>query len=180
MRRHFSCAVQDDNRGVAEALNETMCGCTQCNCPGLVVRGTFQILLLPAEGAAAHVREAEVLANDPPLLLAARGREVLAWLLAHTARPENGHAADVMPKTESHSEQEHAEMQGKLGDKGLVLKRMLALGYHGAALARAFTGVLVSSYSMSIHLFRSFCVRCCHAFAIQLGLARADRVAQCL
>jgi hypothetical protein len=98
------------------------------------------MLLLPAKGAAAHVREAEVLASDPPLLLAARGRNVLEWLLAHTARPGNSHAADMTPKNEPHSEQQRAETQGQLGDKGLVLKRMLALGYHGAALTRAFTG----------------------------------------
>lgn len=36
---------RDDARGVAENLNETMCGCTQCNCPGLVARGSHYLTL---------------------------------------------------------------------------------------------------------------------------------------
>ena len=42
---------RDDRRGVAENLNETMCGCTNCNCPGLVARGTHYLTVqvcLPA------------------------------------------------------------------------------------------------------------------------------------
>ena len=35
----------DDQRGVAEPLNETMCGCRECNCRGLIVRGTHSLLL---------------------------------------------------------------------------------------------------------------------------------------
>ena len=31
--------IADDNRGVAEFLNETMCGCHDCHCQGLTIRG---------------------------------------------------------------------------------------------------------------------------------------------
>ena len=31
--------VLDDQRGVAENLNETICGCRDCNCPGMIDRG---------------------------------------------------------------------------------------------------------------------------------------------
>lgn len=37
--------LKDDARGVAQPLNETMCGCTQCHCPGLVARGTHHLTL---------------------------------------------------------------------------------------------------------------------------------------
>ena len=46
--------LHDDYRGVTEPLNETACGCTDCGCHGLVVRGTHHISL--------HVR----LASAPP------------------------------------------------------------------------------------------------------------------
>jgi hypothetical protein len=32
--------LYDDRRGVAEPLNETACGCQDCACDGLIVRGT--------------------------------------------------------------------------------------------------------------------------------------------
>ena len=32
--------LHDDRRGVAEPLNETACGCRDCHCDGLIVRGT--------------------------------------------------------------------------------------------------------------------------------------------
>lgn len=32
--------LYDDRRGVAEPLNETACGCRDCACDGLIVRGT--------------------------------------------------------------------------------------------------------------------------------------------
>jgi hypothetical protein len=109
-----------------------------------VVRGVFQILLLPAAAAAAQIRAAQVVANDPAVLLAARGRDVLAWLLAHTPHHEESDTTgNVMPWSQGHFEQEAAR-QVQLGDRGVVLKRMLALGRHGAALAHAFTGAELS------------------------------------
>lgn len=42
--------LHDDYRGVTEPLNETACGCTDCGCHGLVVKGTHHISL--------HVRPA--------------------------------------------------------------------------------------------------------------------------
>lgn len=35
----------DDGYGVAEPLNETMCGCTECACDGLIARGVHRVLL---------------------------------------------------------------------------------------------------------------------------------------
>jgi hypothetical protein len=35
----------DDQRGVAEALNETECGCRDCACAGLIARGVHRVLL---------------------------------------------------------------------------------------------------------------------------------------
>ena len=35
----------DDWRGVGEPLNETMCGCSACDCDGLIARGTHYITL---------------------------------------------------------------------------------------------------------------------------------------
>ena len=35
----------DDARGVAEPLNETMCGCLACACRGLISRGTHLVTL---------------------------------------------------------------------------------------------------------------------------------------
>ena len=35
----------DDQRGVAEPLNETMCGCRLCECEGLIVRGSHHGLI---------------------------------------------------------------------------------------------------------------------------------------
>ena len=35
----------DDWRGVGEPLNETMCGCRECHCTGLVARGSHWLTL---------------------------------------------------------------------------------------------------------------------------------------
>ena len=35
----------DDIRGVGEPLNETMCGCRECECAGLIARGTHRLTL---------------------------------------------------------------------------------------------------------------------------------------
>ena len=35
----------DDWRGVGEPLNETMCGCSACDCDGLIARGTHYVTL---------------------------------------------------------------------------------------------------------------------------------------
>ena len=35
----------DDQRGVAEPINETMCGCSACACDGLIARGTHYLTL---------------------------------------------------------------------------------------------------------------------------------------
>jgi alpha-mannosidase len=37
--------LHDDWRGVAEPLNETACGCCDCDCHGLVVRGKHLVSL---------------------------------------------------------------------------------------------------------------------------------------
>ncbi len=47
--------LHDDWRGVAEPLNETACGCRDCDCHGLVVRGKHLVSL--------HVRETFAIDN---------------------------------------------------------------------------------------------------------------------
>jgi alpha-mannosidase len=81
MRRN----LVDDRRGVAEPLNETACGCINCNCPGLLARGKFYMLLTPVKGsppslsdsaaaaaataaAAVQRRTLQQLVSDPPIL----------------------------------------------------------------------------------------------------------------
>ncbi|GAB4821252.1 hypothetical protein N2152v2_008298 [Parachlorella kessleri] len=75
---HRRTAV-DDWRGVAEPLNETVCGCTgpDCNCTGtagrlaagwLVARGVHWLVLSPLDTAARERRYLQQLLNDPPLL----------------------------------------------------------------------------------------------------------------
>ena len=60
--------LRDDARGVAEPLNETACGCLDCNCPGLVARGVHRVMLAPREDAARQRRMLQQELNDPPLL----------------------------------------------------------------------------------------------------------------
>lgn len=60
--------LHDDRRGVGEALNETLCGCTDCDCPGLVVRGSHWLSL--SDHSRRHTtRVLQQLRNDPPLLV---------------------------------------------------------------------------------------------------------------
>ncbi|KAL4536505.1 hypothetical protein Ndes2437B_g05917 [Nannochloris sp. 'desiccata'] len=63
----------DDRRGVHEPLNETMCGCLECDCAGLVVRGTHWLVLSEVQsesdsGEAVPRRQLQQLMNDPPVL----------------------------------------------------------------------------------------------------------------
>lgn len=60
--------LADDWRGVAEPINETACGCTQCGCAGLVTRGVHWLVLEAREEAARPRRTAQQLLNDPPLV----------------------------------------------------------------------------------------------------------------
>ncbi|KAL6750127.1 hypothetical protein V8C86DRAFT_892041 [Haematococcus lacustris] len=39
--------VVDDSRGVGENMNETMCGCRDCACTGLIVRGSMNLVVGP-------------------------------------------------------------------------------------------------------------------------------------
>ncbi|KAK9903926.1 hypothetical protein WJX75_000663 [Coccomyxa subellipsoidea] len=59
---------RDDRRGVAENLNETMCGCTNCNCPGLVARGTHYLTVQGSDTAASYRRTLQQRVNDPLVL----------------------------------------------------------------------------------------------------------------
>jgi alpha-mannosidase len=43
--------LEDDSRGVAEPLNETMCGCTACDCEGLTLKGRHFVVLDNIDGA---------------------------------------------------------------------------------------------------------------------------------
>ena len=43
--------LEDDRRGVQEPLNETMCGCSACDCAGLTLKGRHFIVLDGVDGA---------------------------------------------------------------------------------------------------------------------------------
>jgi hypothetical protein len=58
----------DDRRGVSEPLNETICGCTACDCPGLIARGVHWITAAPTSAAAKSRRALQQLLSDPPVL----------------------------------------------------------------------------------------------------------------
>jgi len=63
----------DDRRGVREPLNETMCGCLECDCAGLVVRGSHWLVFTEVQsesdsGGAVPRRQLQQLMNDPPVL----------------------------------------------------------------------------------------------------------------
>jgi alpha-mannosidase len=63
----------DDRRGVQEPMNETMCGCIECDCPGLIVRGTHWLVLSQISEsdsgtAGTRRRHLQQLLNDPPVL----------------------------------------------------------------------------------------------------------------
>jgi hypothetical protein len=126
---------------VAEALNETMCGCRDCHCPGLVVRGTFQMLLQPSKGSAATIRAAEVLQNEPLLLLAARGADVLEWasrFLFRGGDPGNGEIRQAAADG-TQTEQRHGETD-ELSTNALVVKKLVALSKGSTSLAHGFIG----------------------------------------
>ncbi|CAD7699264.1 unnamed protein product [Ostreobium quekettii] len=60
--------LHDDFRGVGEALNETMCGCRNCDCVGLVARGVHYITFQPDNRSARIRRHLQQRLNDPLLL----------------------------------------------------------------------------------------------------------------
>ena len=43
--------LEDDRRGVSEPLNETMCGCTACDCAGLTLKGRHYVVLDTVDSA---------------------------------------------------------------------------------------------------------------------------------
>ena len=55
-----------ENQGVREHLNETQCGCRECDCPGLAARGAFRLAVGRAGGpAAAWRRSAQERVQNP-------------------------------------------------------------------------------------------------------------------
>ncbi|KAK9842267.1 hypothetical protein WJX81_003590 [Elliptochloris bilobata] len=58
----------DDWRGVAEPLNETQCGCSACDCDGLITRGVHRVLLQDTKEGAIARRTLQQRANDPLIL----------------------------------------------------------------------------------------------------------------
>eukprot|EP00898_Chlorokybus_atmophyticus_P006582 jgi/Chlat1/6925/Chrsp52S06594 len=78
----------DDWRGVAEPLNETECGCTNCNCPGLTVRGTMR-LVVGAEGPplVEWARTTQQLLLEPAQLFLSEGKTPSIKPLSLLAKP---------------------------------------------------------------------------------------------
>jgi alpha-mannosidase len=63
--------MQDDRRGVGETLDETMCGCRDCQCVGLIARGRHLVFMGPSAAAPPRARALQQAANDPAVLAAA-------------------------------------------------------------------------------------------------------------
>ena len=55
----------DDARGVGEALNETACGCSACECAGLTARGVHTMVVGDGPDQAVPRRTQQLLAQDP-------------------------------------------------------------------------------------------------------------------
>eukprot|EP01025_Chloroclados_australasicus_P041471 TRINITY_DN4390_c0_g6_i1.p1 TRINITY_DN4390_c0_g6~~TRINITY_DN4390_c0_g6_i1.p1 ORF type:complete len:1134 (-),score=134.28 TRINITY_DN4390_c0_g6_i1:1148-4105(-) len=60
---------KDDWRGVGENLNETMCGCRDCDCEGLIVRGKHVIVVGVGDKQTQLRTNVQQRVNDPPVLL---------------------------------------------------------------------------------------------------------------
>lgn len=112
-----SCRVTivDDARGVGEALNETLCGCTgiSCDCPagGLPARGRHLLVLGPAAAAAATLRTAQQQLNDPPVL-------AFADLASVTAQRQQRRVPASVPPTPAASKSQQ-QQQGVIAELGL-------------------------------------------------------------
>jgi len=64
--------LNDDWLGVGEPMNETQCGCRECDCPGLVARGTHLIAATtPATGPRTY-RELQTRSQNPTQLAFAK------------------------------------------------------------------------------------------------------------
>ena len=63
--------LADDGRGVGEPLNETECGCINCDCAGLRVAGTTSLVFGTAEESAQARRRAQAI-KEAPLVAAFR------------------------------------------------------------------------------------------------------------
>ena len=55
----------DDQRGVAEPLNETMCGCRLCDCEGLIVRGSHYGIFTVRSSLGRPVQPSSALCGEP-------------------------------------------------------------------------------------------------------------------
>ena len=60
--------LEDDRRGVSEPLNETMCGCTACDCAGLTLKGRHFVVLDTIDGAHAARRTLSEELSFPPIV----------------------------------------------------------------------------------------------------------------
>lgn len=57
--------LNDDWLGVGEPMNETQCGCRECDCPGLTARGTHLLAATPPTKSARAYRELQQRSQSP-------------------------------------------------------------------------------------------------------------------
>ena len=97
--------LNDDWLGVGEPMNETQCGCRECDCPGLVARGTHLIAATtPATGPRTY-RELQTRSQNPTQLAFAKvngweesirgGSRRAVSVFASSAAPRNVHVVSI-------------------------------------------------------------------------------------
>lgn len=149
--------LKDDLRGVEEPLNETMCGCTHCNCPGLVARGVVWLSLSEQPVTDTPRRIAQQLLSDPPILaFAAAGdinqRQELCGefsLVDGVELPKNVHLLTLMETEDDTLIVRLAHTQGREEDGGQPAQ--VDLG----ELLKNFKWKTVSELSLSTNQKRS-------------------------
>ena len=103
--------LHDDWLGVGEPMNETQCGCIECDCPGLTARGTHLLAATtPATGPRTY-RTLQTMSQTPTQLAFAKVHGILgsnAWgnprasFSSTREMPRNVHVVSIerMPKNE--------------------------------------------------------------------------------
>eukprot|EP00208_Stichococcus_sp_RCC1054_P002016 CAMPEP_0206142692 /NCGR_PEP_ID=MMETSP1473-20131121/17914_1 /ASSEMBLY_ACC=CAM_ASM_001109 /TAXON_ID=1461547 /ORGANISM="Stichococcus sp, Strain RCC1054" /LENGTH=1182 /DNA_ID=CAMNT_0053537795 /DNA_START=217 /DNA_END=3765 /DNA_ORIENTATION=+ len=90
--------LHDDWRGVGEPLNETACGCRDCGCDGLIVRGTHLLTLEEPAKAAEIRRRTQQEVCDAPLVAYLPHASTRRWGGAATATTQDeSRKEDVLP-----------------------------------------------------------------------------------
>ena len=77
--------LRDDGLGVGEALNETQCGCRECECEGLTARGTHLLGVVETSENPGAYRALQRDAEHPTVWAFARTKDTASWLARRRA-----------------------------------------------------------------------------------------------